>query len=357
MNYYIVYKEEYPWDVRVEKIAKTLLRPGDRVTIVARNNNSEPVLDVDGNVEIVRLPKFEYVPYFLIKILNIALFFNPFWFITIFRSVEPGSILIVRDLPLVFLGYFVSKFRKSKLIFDMAECYPEMYSSMLEYSDINFFKKLVIKSRVIDIYEKMSCKLASHIFVMIEESRDRLISKGIDPSKISIVSNTPPVANKCLGGKLHSGTSLNLVYVGFLTKIRGLDLVLRAIRKYIDSNSDFIRLDIIGRGGEKDYLSRLVDELSLNGYVYIHGWLDHEAVQEIYNRANVGVLTYRVCGHWNNTIPNKIFDYMSEGIPVLATEVLPIKRIIEKTESGLICKDGNVDDIVSALVSLKKSRL
>ena len=69
--------------------------------------------------------------------------------------------------------------------------------------------------------------------------------------------------------------------------------------------------------------------------------------------ANVGVLTYRVCGHWNHTIPNKIFDYMLAGLPVLATEVLTIKRIIIEADCGVVCKNLNSKDVAEKLEYLK----
>lgn len=71
--------------------------------------------------------------------------------------------------------------------------------------------------------------------------------------------------------------------------------------------------------------------------------------------ANVGALTYRVCGHWNHTIPNKIFDYMLAGLPVLTTEVLPIQRIINETNCGVVCRDLDPVDIADKLEYLRDS--
>jgi glycosyltransferase involved in cell wall biosynthesis len=87
--------------------------------------------------------------------------------------------------------------------------------------------------------------------------------------------------------------------------------------------------------------------------VNIHGWLEKDEVERLMSQANVGALTYRVCRHWNNTIPNKIFDYMRAGLPVIATEVIPIKRILQDTGAGLICRDQDVDDIALKLLELR----
>uniref|UniRef100_UPI003A959995 glycosyltransferase n=1 Tax=Marinobacter sp. TaxID=50741 RepID=UPI003A959995 len=100
-----------------------------------------------------------------------------------------------------------------------------------------------------------------------------------------------------------------------------------------------------------------IKHLNLQESVTLDGWLEHHQVDELMTQANVGALTYRVCPHWNHTIPNKIFDYMLAGLPVLATEVKPIKRIINETESGLVCKDLDIKDIAQKLQMLRSPGL
>merc|ERR1712146_270238 len=120
--------------------------------------------------------------------------------------------------------------------------------------------------------------------------------------------------------------------------------------------AEAIRIDIIGKGAQKEELRALSKELGISESVKIHGWLDHNEVDKLMGQANVGALTYRVCGHWNHTIPNKIFDYMLAGLPVLATEVIPIARILRETDSGLVCKDLDPIDISEKMAVLRDAR-
>jgi glycosyltransferase involved in cell wall biosynthesis len=118
-----------------------------------------------------------------------------------------------------------------------------------------------------------------------------------------------------------------------------------------------IRLDLIGTGSAKEGLIELCNRLQLNEFVTIHGWLSQEEVDRKLAEANLGVVTYRICGHWNHTIPNKIFDYMASGLPVLATPVVPIKRIIAETECGLVTEDESPESICQALIKLADASL
>lgn len=361
MKVILVYKEDYPWDVRVEKIAKSLLNSGLQVTIVARNRRGDITEDLKDGINIVRLPRLLSKIPGLTSILNVPYWANPFWMFTLKRSLraEESAIIIVRDLPLVKTALLVAKPRNIKVILDMAEVYPYMYESSRSIITRPSIAGLIKSPRLAAKYESKVLPKLDHTLVMIEESRDRLLRMGVDPNRVTIVSNTPPISKFSGTVHQHQGQNLRLVYVGFLTKLRGLDLLIEAAAEYIKMGNDpaSIKIDIVGKGAERESLIDLVKQLHLEQSVTIHGWLDHQQVDELMAEANVGALTYRVCPHWNHTIPNKIFDYMLAGLPVLATEVTPIKRIINETESGLVCRDLDVRDIAEKLQRLRSPEL
>lgn len=361
MNIVLVYKEDYPWDVRVEKLALALREQGHSVTIVSRNLEQRPIRETDGNLKLLRLPHFRQFPLFLRKLLNLPLWFNPIWIYRIFQAIryERADLIIVRDLPLVKSALILKNILGTKVALDMAEVYPEMYASSAQYSDEPLAQRLLKNPKVATRYEASVLPKLDHTLVMIEESRERLLRKGIPEDRVTIVSNTPPI-DKFRGlVHQHTGTNLHLAYVGFLTELRGLDLLIKAVAEYIERGNpaDSIRVDIVGKGASKPKLQRLVKELGIGSSVTIHGWLSQEKVTQLMTAANVGALTYRVCGHWNHTIPNKIFDYMLAGLPVLATEVIPIQRIITQEDCGLVCRDLDTADIAEKLERLRNPEL
>lgn len=358
---FLIYKEDYPWDVRVEKLATSLSKAGHEVTIICRNHGQKPVREDTPNFRIRRLPVTRLLPSFLVKLLNFPYWFNPLWLWTIFDSSRGASkpIFIVRDLPLVKAGLLVGKLRRAPVVYDMAEVYPEMYASILKFSESRVPHSRLKSPFLAKRYERAILFSVDHTLVMIEESRDRLIKKGISPDKVTIVSNTPLIEKFDNEIHIHKGQNLRIVYVGFITKLRGLDLLIKAAHEYLrnGNSTDSIQIDIVGKGEEKARLIQLVEELKLGENVKIHGWLSQDEVDHLMARANVGALTYRVCGHWNHTIPNKIFDYMLAGLPVLATEVIPVKRIVSEANCGVICEDLNPVDIAKKLKMLTDPNL
>lgn len=363
MEVLVVYKEDYPWDVRVEKLAQTLKSAGHNVTVVARNRDQLPTIDENDGIAIRRLPITRRLPKFVQAAVNLPFWFNPFWLWLLLQSSRyikaNDGVIIVRDLPLVKAGLLIGRLRKLKIVFDMAECYPEMYESAAQFSDRTLTTRLLKNPQIARNYEKKVIATVDHILVMIQESKDRLTAMGVDENKISIVSNTPPIDKFKGATHQHQGTQLRIVYVGFLSKLRGLDLLIKGAAQYIkkQGSADAIRIDIIGKGAQKERLIALSNQLGISESVKIHGWLDHDEVDKLMASANVGALTYRVCGHWNHTIPNKIFDYMLAGLPVLATEVIPIARILNETNSGVVCRDLDPNDIAEKMLHLRDPKI
>ncbi|MBQ1783465.1 MAG: glycosyltransferase family 4 protein [Gammaproteobacteria bacterium] len=357
-NILFVYKEEYPWDIRVEKIVNTL-KGQHRVTLLARNNDDRRDSEQADGYLIKRLPYFRFLPRTINRVIQMSFWFNPLWIVLMVKMLRHMSVdvLIIRDLPLMPLAVILKKFFKMRVIFDMAECYPLMYESYAQFRQQSIGEKMLKSSYLAARAERFSLNRCDHVWVMIEESRDRLLEMGLNGEKISIVSNTPLLPAN-LVRKIHHGCELRIAYVGFLTPLRGLDYLIEAIGVFVNhplGGSD-IRLDIVGKGESKAELQLLVDQLGLSRYIFIHGWLDNDAVHRILDAANVGTLTYRICSHWNNTIPNKLFDYMLNGLPVMATEVKPIKRILGETGAGITSVPDS-SALADVLIELKSAAL
>lgn len=358
MKAYIIYKDNYPWDVRVEKIANSMIKLGYDTHIIANNTTNLGTTEREGDIPVIRIPKLALLPKKLSKALKLPIWFNPIWANTLYENIDKNSLIIVRDLPLLKLGIKISKIKGCKLIYDMAEVYPEMYQSMADLRKQNPLERILKNPSLAQSYENNTVRKVDHIFTMIAESSNRLINRGVDPNKISVVSNTPPLPIDGLSSKRHAGTALNIIYVGFLTELRGLDILINGIleyrrRKINKGELPEIKLNIVGEGGAKGALEALVAQNNLQDHITIHGWLSHSEVRKLFVDSNVGALTYRICGHWNHTIPNKIFDYMAAGVPVVSTAVTPIKRIINETNCGVVSESIEPHSISDSLMKLE----
>ena len=57
------------------------------------------------------------------------------------------------------------------------------------------------------------------------------------------------------------------------------------------------------------------------------------------------------------TIPNKLFDYMSVSLPVIASDAKPMKRILEEKKCGLTFRSGDSSDLAKVCINMYNSNV
>ena len=357
MKICFVYQSDYPWDVRVEKLIKSISGRGHQVFLVCRNMKRRTLREVSDGINMRRLPFLPAMPISINKIISIPFYINPVWIFHIMQCVRKDKcdVIIIRDLPLLLMGIVVAKLLRKQIIYDMAECYPNMYQSMLMLENNKIVNFLLKNHYIASIVEFIAIHNVDNIIVMIEESRERLLAKGVDQDKILIIKNTPSIKDQ-LGKskKYEEKKTLRLLYVGFVTRLRGIEFAIEGLNYYYNHIVSDIRVEfnVIGIGPALGYLEGLINKYKLDKYVNLLGWCSHGVVEEFYKDSDVGVLTYPQCSHWNSTIPNKLFDYMAMGMPIIASEVKPIKRIIDDVGCGVTINPDNPKTFSTCLLKM-----
>ncbi|MEW8506767.1 MAG: glycosyltransferase family 4 protein [Candidatus Thiodiazotropha sp.] len=348
MNICFVYDCEYPWDVRVEKIINSLYDHGHTVTLVARNKKREPRFSQQQKCDIYRLPSSNNKV--LNGIFNITLFFNPIWIRNIFKvSRDTGSdVIIVRDLPLSGAAVFIGWLRKIPVIVDMAEPYPLTVRQRRFFEPFKLSHLITRNIAFSDLYEKVVLKFASHIFVVCEEAKNRLKNLGARSESVSIVHNTPDLKkfDNSLPDEKESYFNTSeyvILYTGILIGGRGLEIAINAMSQVKTKNTS-VKLYIIGSGKAEHDLKKQVSDLDLDDTVYFLGWIDNDLLPGYINNCDVGILPFSNTQHINNTIANKLFDFMAMSKSVICSDVDPMYRIINQENCGYTFK---ADDAIS----------
>ena len=68
--------------------------------------------------------------------------------------------------------------------------------------------------------------------------------------------------------------------------------------------------------------------------------------------ADVNLIPHNRNGHTDNTIPHKLYQGMMVGKPVLVSDAPPLKRVVEKLNSGLVFEGGNSKDFANKVEAL-----
>jgi glycosyltransferase involved in cell wall biosynthesis len=79
------------------------------------------------------------------------------------------------------------------------------------------------------------------------------------------------------------------------------------------------------------------------------GVISRPAVAELMGQSRAGVVTFLATPSHRNSLPNKLFEYMSAGLPVVASDFPPWREIVAATGSGLCVDPSNPAAIAEAI--------
>ena len=141
-----------------------------------------------------------------------------------------------------------------------------------------------------------------------------------------------------------------MVTTGALIWRKGYELLLMAVRKFLDSgiNSE---LHIIGTGKDQQRLLYTIQDLGLRDHVFLEGYQPPEQVCKWLQKADVFILASLSEG-----ISNAVLEAMSCGVPIITTDCGGMKEAIENEIEGLIVPIWNEETMAEALIQLAKNR-
>ena len=148
---------------------------------------------------------------------------------------------------------------------------------------------------------------------------------------------------------------ITMVYGGGVNYHRGLQTAIQALR-LIPKKIPNIRFLIIGGGTYLSDLKELTRDLGVEEYVDFLGWKQQQELLELMSQADVAIIPHIKSEHTDSTIPHKLFQYMYAGIPILASDCLPLKRILDETGTGVCFKDRDEKSFTESLIQLVVNR-
>jgi glycosyltransferase involved in cell wall biosynthesis len=136
---------------------------------------------------------------------------------------------------------------------------------------------------------------------------------------------------------------VRLLTVALLDPKKGIDHLLRALAR-VHAHRQYVVLEIVGDGPEREPLERLAAELGISGIVRFRGVLDKAGVARAMWEAHAFVLP----SLWEN-LPNVIIEALAAGLPVIATTCGGVPEMIDDPRLGELVAPGDSEALAAAL--------
>jgi glycosyltransferase involved in cell wall biosynthesis len=250
------------------------------------------------------------------------------------RHRKEYDILHACDFDTILPAFCLKNLARKKVIYDIFDFYadhlratPSIIKNMIRAVDIWVIGKV-------------------DAVILVDDARREQI-KDAKPRRMEVVYNSPqdmldsaPVEAKPL-----QEVPLSLAYVGLLQVERGLLELLQVMGRHPSW-----RLDLAGFGGDQDLLLAAASKLPNVRWL---GRVSYDKALEISRSADMLFATYdpHIPNHRYSS-PNKVFEAMMLGKPIVVARNTNMDRIIEQADCGLVVEYGDVKGLEAALLRL-----
>jgi glycosyltransferase involved in cell wall biosynthesis len=142
-----------------------------------------------------------------------------------------------------------------------------------------------------------------------------------------------------------------ILYLGDTHVRRGLQTAISSVEKLKDKIPN-IKLVIVGKNTTDVVLKQQVEDLKLYDFVDFEGWQNVALFQSYILSSAVCISPLHRNLQHDVAYANKIFQYMSLGKSLLVSDAIAQKRLIERTNSGLVHQEKDVKDFSDKILKL-----
>jgi glycosyltransferase involved in cell wall biosynthesis len=149
-------------------------------------------------------------------------------------------------------------------------------------------------------------------------------------------------------------TPFDVVYRGGLSARTGAVVLLEALR-ILSARPHPPRLLLIGyfdTPAAEQELRRRIRTLGLAALVEIRGRIDHETMADALGEARIGVSPLLAVRKFQINIPVKVFEYWACGLPVVATDLAPMRPFFRHGHAGLLVHPGDAGELAGSIAWL-----
>jgi len=317
------------YDTRARNLRASLIERGFEVETVSFDWFDRPQ---GGDIPVVKLTKGK----------SSAGFYLKFAFTVIHKLLfNKYDLYIAADIyNLPFLSFF-AKFRSKPLFYDSRELFRYL-AGLTGKKNIQTLLSLIEESYIRDC-DKIIVTGMMDAGVLIEDY-------GLSQDKFILLRNLPRKSARSEAKDLRKEFNLPhdaviLIYQGVVVKGRGLQKIIELLPE-----NGSLHLVILGEGELRVELERYAGELGVASRVIFAGTVTQDELLSYTAGADIGcTLIENISKSYYYALPNKLFEYVAAGIPVLASDLPQMKQIIDRYGVGRYVNPENEDEIIEAL--------
>lgn len=349
---------------RSYELARFLARQGHRVTVITgdrsyqsgnrlrRSADRHVTVEESDGIRVIRVGvAFSYRRSFLHR----AGAFAAYALLSLWASLRTGKVDVVfaTSPPLTagVAGVIVAFLKRAPLVFEVRDLWPEVIETLG-----------VVRSRLplalLDAMASTTYRLSRLVVAVTPGIQRWLVERrGLPAEKVQLITQGSDldlfacITRDEARERLSLEDQFVVLYAGAMGIANELAVLVEAMR-HVDGAALCL---IIGEGMEKDRLKRLADRLGVENIRFLDGVARSEVVWYM-AAADVGVISLRSCPVFGTALPNKFFDYIAAGLPIVVNFPGDLAELIEQEGIGRYGGDNDPAALAEVLQSLRDDR-
>ncbi len=245
------------------------------------------------------------------------------------------------------IGAFWKYLFGKPFLFDHHDINPELYEA--KFGKRGAFHRLLLK------LERWTFNTADASIATNETFKSIAVDRGgMDPDKVFIVRSIPDLSRfKRIDpdARLRNGRRNVIGYVGIMGAQDGVDLLVEGMADLVNVQG---RRDtqcvIVGSGTELDRLKGMVAAHRLEDYVSFTGFLSGKPLLQAFSTFDIGVIPDPKNGYNDKISMNKVFEYMSLGIPFVQFDL--DEGVMVAGEAALVARNNSPLELAGQMARL-----
>ena len=352
---------DFVHDRRVRQEARSLAEAGHQVTVIATSgleesdlyiSEAQDMTEIVESIKPVRLVQVSVPPRSKIRVKRIKLAvdatrcYMPAFFRFLRAAIkERADVYHCHNIDTLLMGYIASRLSHAQLVFDCHDIYSEIKA-----------KGTFVKAfgPVWKIMERFLPSRADAVIATCDSHAEYISSrrKKVHPllvyncpyvhhwektSRIREYFNIPP------GDKI-------VLYFGTMWVDRGVELIIESSQYFLPQT----RLVLLGTT-RSEYRCQLEEKIaSLPNWdrVHLSGYVPMEEVSQYLMSADLTVIPFENLSLTYDLLPWKLFETMMAGLPIVASALPAMRRIIEESDCGIIVEEITPQAFAAAINKL-----
>jgi len=356
----MILDKTFPPDPRVENEAISLIEKGHEVFLFCLKYDKINMDTIINGINVKRYKsnKLEYK-------LSALVYTFPFYTYLLKRKIlhfllkHKIEAIHIHDIRIAEAVFKANKKLKLATVLDLHDNMPEIIKF---YPHLQKFPgKQLISPKKWKQKEEEFIRKATKVITVSQEFIEEVVERTkISKEKIVLVPNTihQSFYKKAIIDKLivnRYKNSFVILYLGDTSLRRGLQTAIESIN-ILKNKIPTIRLVIVGSNTTDAILKQQVVDLNIEKYVDFEGWKDVKLFPSYIKASSVCISPLDRNIQHDVAYANKLFQYMSFAKPVLVSNAIAQKNLIEKTNSGLVHLEKNAQDFAAKVIQLHSDK-